>query len=144
MAQRKRRSKRKEAEWRVLISRQRRSGLSIRQFCAEKGLSEPSFYAWRRELERRDGEPVEGDREQRPPRLIPVSVIRDDLAFESHSTDTPSTCSPQGGGGLLIEVVTPCGFTLRFDPRVDAGQVGALLNVISHHGLNGDKEDGSC
>jgi hypothetical protein len=108
------------------------------------GVSEPSFYAWRRELKRRDGESEEGQREQGRPALIPVAVVRDDRVPESHSTHSPPACSSLGGASPLMEVVTPCGFTLRFDPRVDAGQVGAVLRVLSHHRLGGDKEDASC
>jgi len=41
--------------WREVLARYRASGLSVRVFCAEAGLSEPSFYAWRRTIARRDG-----------------------------------------------------------------------------------------
>ena len=46
----------KEQWWRAVMDRQRASGLSIRGFCRGEKLSEPSFYAWRRELLRRDRE----------------------------------------------------------------------------------------
>jgi hypothetical protein len=44
----------KERYWRRLLRQWQRSGLTGRDFCAERGLSEPSFYAWRREIARRD------------------------------------------------------------------------------------------
>ena len=44
----------KERFWRGMMQHWRRSGLSVRDFCAEHGLAEPSFYAWRRTLARRD------------------------------------------------------------------------------------------
>lgn len=44
----------KEQFWRGCIARWRSSGLSVRDFCRRAALSEPSFYAWRRELARRD------------------------------------------------------------------------------------------
>jgi hypothetical protein len=40
----------KESYWRGVMSRQAESGLSVRRFCAEAKVSEPSFYAWRRKL----------------------------------------------------------------------------------------------
>ena len=46
----------KECYWRRLLGQWRRSGMSGRDFCAEHGLSEPSFYSWRREIIRRDQE----------------------------------------------------------------------------------------
>jgi transposase-like protein len=34
----------------------RRSGLGVRDFCSEHGITEPSFYAWRRIVTERDQE----------------------------------------------------------------------------------------
>jgi hypothetical protein len=56
----------KEQRWRRLLGLWRRSGLTGRDFCAEHGLSEPSFYAWRREIARRDQEAVSRSRAKRP------------------------------------------------------------------------------
>lgn len=36
--------------WRGRLAEQRRSGLSIAEYCRRQGLSEPSFYLWRRRL----------------------------------------------------------------------------------------------
>jgi transposase-like protein len=44
----------KEAGWRERLKKQAESGLSVRAFCRREGLSEPSFYSWRRELDKRD------------------------------------------------------------------------------------------
>jgi hypothetical protein len=44
----------KERFWREAICRRRRSGQSVRGSCRNETLSEPSFYAWRRELKQRD------------------------------------------------------------------------------------------
>lgn len=46
----------KADQWRARVSEQAHSGLSVKQFCKERGLSECSFYAWRRRL--RDSGPV--------------------------------------------------------------------------------------
>lgn len=43
----------KEASWRDAFARFAASGLDVRAFCKLERLSEPSFYAWRRELARR-------------------------------------------------------------------------------------------
>ena len=40
----------RETLWRGILRRQAESGLSIRRFCAGEGISEPSFYAWRKKL----------------------------------------------------------------------------------------------
>src|SRR5947207_13628415 len=44
----------KEQFWRQMVARQRQSDLTIRAFCGHAGLSQASFYQWRRELVRRD------------------------------------------------------------------------------------------
>lgn len=44
----------KELFWRGILRQHRQSGLNIRDFCRKKGLTEPSFYGWRREIKRRD------------------------------------------------------------------------------------------
>ncbi len=47
----------KEQYWRRVFRQWQRSGLTGRDFCAQHGLRESNFYAWRRELACRDQEP---------------------------------------------------------------------------------------
>lgn len=56
MARRGERNRGKERFWRRMMRVWRRSGVSVRAFCAEHDLSEPSFYAWRRIVAERDQE----------------------------------------------------------------------------------------
>jgi hypothetical protein len=48
------RDRAKELHWRRHLAAWRRSGQSVRGYCAAEGLSEASFYAWRRVLAERD------------------------------------------------------------------------------------------
>jgi hypothetical protein len=50
------RDPKREAFWRRAVARQQKDGLSIRAFCRNEKLSEPSFYAWRRVIAQRDVE----------------------------------------------------------------------------------------
>ena len=43
-------------QWRERIAEQARSGLSIKQFCKDRGIAEHAFYGWRKRL--RETEPV--------------------------------------------------------------------------------------
>ena len=54
------RSTEKEEFWRLAMREHQLSGLSIRAFCQREGLSEPSFYAWRKKIVKRKAtiEPV--------------------------------------------------------------------------------------
>lgn len=45
----------KEAFWRKMLKEQAGSGQNVRAFCRAHGLTEPSFYAWRRAIAERDG-----------------------------------------------------------------------------------------
>lgn len=56
MAKGKQRDVRKEQQWRERFRQWRSSGLTVRAFCEERRLSQPSFYAWRRVLAERDAE----------------------------------------------------------------------------------------
>ena len=86
----------REPYWRLVLDRWNRSGLSGRAFCLAEGVSVPSFYWWRRELQRRD---------QPKSAFLPVHVLADKAE------------SPAGS----IEVVLANGRCLRvgagFDPR---------------------------
>ena len=52
----------KERFWRRLLRRWQKSGCTVRDFCAEHGVSEPAFYAWRRIVAARDQEAAEAPR----------------------------------------------------------------------------------
>ena len=38
------------ATWRTIIQEHQASGLPVAQYCRERGVSQPSFFAWRRRL----------------------------------------------------------------------------------------------
>lgn len=133
------RSEEKEAFWRWIIEEQQRSGLTVRAFCQREGIPEPSFYGWRREIDRRDasngrhsavdvstkggangtdrsglGEP--GRESDNPQQLIPVDVV--DLVSK-------------GGSPPTIEVLTPSGFTLRVRQDIQPQRLDGLLKVVA-------------
>ncbi len=43
----------KEQYWRKILARWQTSGLTVRAYCEAHSLSQPSFYWWRREIQRR-------------------------------------------------------------------------------------------
>ena len=57
MRREKRERQDRERYWRVVLERWRRSGESVRSFCREEGVSEFSFYRWRKRFgaEEREG-----------------------------------------------------------------------------------------
>ena len=67
------RSRQREEFWRRIVTRQAKSELSIRQWCRQQGVAEPSFYAWRRTLARRRSE-QDATTERPRARLLAVDV----------------------------------------------------------------------
>ena len=105
MAHGRARDERKVHQWRRWIDQWRVSGLSVRAFCARRGLAIPSFYAWRRTLERRAAEQVV---------FAPVQVVADAV---------PAQIS-------ALEVVLTDGRTVRVAPGFHAATLRRLLAVL--------------
>jgi len=59
-------TKRTEARWRGLVEEQGRSGLTVREFAASRGLSAATLYWWRSRL--RVSHPVRSE-------LVPVEIV---------------------------------------------------------------------
>jgi len=101
----------KEQFWRRMVRQCRGSGLSVRAFCQERGLSEPSFYAWRRTLADRDAAAV---------RFVPVQV-------------TPEPKLPMmtvAGSAAALELVLGAGRQLRIGPGFDGPTLTRLLALL--------------
>jgi transposase len=99
------RDRAKERFWRTRMRQWRRSGQTARDFCAEQGLSEASFYAWRRTIAQRDrqAQPIAS-----PAVFVPVRVT------EPTAPNQPAALEVVVGAGRVVRV--PAGFdapTLR-------------------------------
>lgn len=66
-----------ERRWRGILKRWGSGGQSVRAFCRSEGVTEPSFYYWRRELARRAGTAASvrrGARRGVAPLFLPVRL----------------------------------------------------------------------
>ena len=106
----------KELFWRDLVNRQPRSGLSIRAFCVEEGVSEPSFFGWRKRLQaaqERAGQLGTTSRAEQVAvsgrEFIPLELIE----------------SPPA-----LEVIHPRGYRVRVTGRFDAADLARLFDVL--------------
>ena len=95
----------KEQEWRRRVGEWRKSGLSVRAFCAGRGLEPWNFYAWRRELAKRDAQSAA---------FVPVQIVAE----------------PVAGGDAGLAVVLDGGRTIRVTPGFDAATLLQLLAVL--------------
>ena len=109
------RSAAKARAWRERIAQWRASGLGVRAFCTRHQLSEPSFYAWRRELaSRAKGTSVRRKATKRAarPTFAAVELI------------VPDSMS----GAVEIRLRT--GQILRADADVDAEHLARLASAL--------------
>ena len=116
--------------WRDLVERQTASGLTIAKFCAEAGVSQNSFYVWKKRL--RTTAP---DRQVTTPRrkhrrkkavaksLVPVRVIPD----VRHQPPTAQA----------IEIAWPNGIALRVAPSCDSKMLREVFGLLSS-AINGE------
>jgi hypothetical protein len=89
--------------WRKLIAEQESGGQKVRPFCVERGITEPSFYYWRKRQRERES--------------VQFALI------ETGPTDRGST-SP------AFELVLTSGERLRIGREVDAATLRMVLEVV--------------
>jgi hypothetical protein len=127
-----RRDAAKERHWRRMLREWRRSGLNVRDFCDWQNLSEPSFYAWRREIAQRDREAAGAPRE-RTARVNRRSVNRPATA------DSPAFLPlqvvagepiPQVRGEPFLELRLPTGVQLRIPGGFDRETLADVLAAL--------------
>ena len=94
----------KADEWAERIATQQRSGISVKQFCKEQGLTEYSFYAWRKRLQKK--EPIRFA-------LVDRGAARQEPATEA-----------------ALELVLATGERLRIGAGVDAATLRTVLEAL--------------
>jgi hypothetical protein len=100
----------KESFWRDVFKQFACSGQSIRRFCAQRGLSEPSFYVWRRTLARRDVISPPTVRHSAAPAFLPIQLA-----------------GQQSG---RIEIVLGGGRRVRLSGPVDRATLADVLSTL--------------
>jgi len=109
-------SEERRAFWQMAIEMQQESGLSVRKFCEREGLSDASYFSWRRKLRQEADEagvdePDDGEDAGESPRLVPVRLVG-------------------GGEDDALEVVSPSGLVLRVGGNADTESVRRLLQLM--------------
>jgi transposase-like protein len=112
----------KEAFWRLALSEQRDSGLSVRAFCVREGLTQSNFYAWRRQLARRDAD--DGSQQAGSPRFVEVTA----------PPEVPPEVPPvlmSDGVASPLELVLPRGVVVRVPDRFDAKVLRRVVEALT-------------
>lgn len=97
-------SARKAAEWAGRIAAQQRSGIPVKQFCKEQGLTEYSFYSWRKRLQKEES-------------------VRFALVERGTEPRKPGT-------EVAVELVLANGARLRISAGVDAATLRTVLEAL--------------
>jgi len=110
--------------WRDLVERQRTSGLNIARFCADAGVSQNSFYGWKKRLlATAPGRQVTTPRRKHRRKkavaksLVPVRVIPD-LSHQSRTSQA-------------IEIAWPNGIALRIPAGCDSTTLREVFGLLS-------------
>jgi transposase-like protein len=93
----------KADRWRELLAEHRRSGSSVKQFCQERGITQWSFYAWRKRL-REEG------------------TVRFALVERGRVRPEPAAAG--------LELILTTGERLRIGAGVDGATLRAVLDVL--------------
>jgi hypothetical protein len=119
----------REQFWRKTLRRFAGSGQSIRAFCREQRISEPSFYAWRRTLRQLDAQhtrfaPPAGA----TPAFLPVRL-----------TDDAATASANSASAIAgrIEIALVSGHRIRLHAPVDSAALAPILAALQAHPAGG-------
>jgi len=116
-------------EWNALLEAAKSAGglfPSIRGFCRDRKLREPSFYWWRREFAIRDGKPL--------PTMRSMDSTRSRGHRPANRPETPATfvqlrVRPSPATGSLCELVVGK-VVVRVSPGFDADELTRLLDVL--------------
>ena len=95
----------KQDEWRERIAEHERSGVSVKQFCKERSLTECSFYSWRKRL-----------RQQEAP--VRFALV------ERQAT------RPESAREAQLELVLGTGTRLRIGSGVDSATLRTVLEAL--------------
>jgi hypothetical protein len=106
---------RKEQFWRRKLQLWKRSGLSVRAFCQQHDLSEPSFYCWRSVIAQRDAQAAD----------LPAGPD-DRPANQAEPLFLPLRLAASGP----LEVVLADGTIVRVPATFDAAALTRLLAVL--------------
>ena len=101
--------------WQMALETFKSSGLSIRNFCKQEGLSEPAFYSWRKKFARSDKSAEDKQKDTNPSAFIKVAMPKNK--------------------SFAIELVFSSGNTLRISSGADSQTLSNVISVLHKAGL---------
>lgn len=160
----------KESYWRWHIDVQAAGSVSIRAYCGKHGLSEPSFYAWRRKIQNQDaGQDSSSDSQPESQALTSAGRSRVRSEGPGHQQKSRSgnrhpsvpskvhSLQPSSGTGLvaldiigtanpILEIEGPGGVVIRLREDVSKEALQRVIAAcqVNHSAAAGRGEERSC
>ncbi len=101
--------------WQMAIEIWQDSGMSVSKFCEAEGLSESSFYIWRKKLAQSDDAETGKQKKLSPSAFIEVAMPKNDSA--------------------ALELILSSGSTLRISSGADSKTLHDVVSVLQQVGL---------
>ena len=116
MSKKQRESKKDQRQfWQMAIEIWQASGMSVSKFCEAEGLSESSFYIWRKKLAQVDNAETDKQKKLSPSAFIEVAIPEDNPA--------------------ALELILSSGNTLRISSGADSTTLNDVISVLKQVGL---------
>ena len=116
MSKKQRESKKDQRQfWQMAIETWQASGMSVSKFCEAEGLSESSFYIWRKKLAQADAAVPDKQKKLSSPAFIEVAMPKDNP--------------------VALELVLSSGNTLRISSGADRTTLNDVISVLKQVGL---------
>jgi hypothetical protein len=111
------RDPKRERFWRKAIARRERSGITVKDFCAQEGLVSTTYQHWRREIALRDAE-------------RPAALLRRRRRSLAHSFIPVNLAQDESRPVYPAEVLLPSGVTLRLAASIGRTTLCTLLEAL--------------
>jgi hypothetical protein len=118
----------KEKFWRGMLRRFAAGGMSVRAFCRQHHLSEPSFYSWRRTIAGRDGAGRSALSRPRPSAPSAPSAPPSAPAFLPVHVAKEEEGDPKAAGS--VEVLLAGGMRILLHGPVDRAALIAVVTAL--------------
>lgn len=115
----------KQRYWGDVLRRQAASGLSVAEFCRREGLSQPSFYAWRRTIAQRSHTGAKPRGRRGAFDFVPVR-LREVARQDAVVGDTRQAL--RGTVGLSLELGS--GLVLRLPDTISAQRLAEFVSAL--------------
>ena len=131
--------------WQSVFQKYADSSLSIRQFCQENGISQSTFFAWRKKLNKEPSLANKGRVRTSQGRHGGKSRVKQPAGVNNMSPAARQADQPTANPGMSfvavklpaesepVEVVHPLGYVLRIPSRANLDCLAQIFQILDQH-----------